>query len=47
MMIARLCGSAFGAPIGGCDPPQPAKSAAALMVSAKRNRKVPNLLPPR
>jgi hypothetical protein len=26
-MIARLCGIAPGAPIGGCDPPQPAKTA--------------------
>jgi hypothetical protein len=28
--IARLCGTAPGAPIGVCDPPQPARNTAAI-----------------
>jgi hypothetical protein len=32
--IARLCGIADGAPVGGCDPPQAASIAAALRPSA-------------
>jgi hypothetical protein len=36
-MIAARCGIAPGAPIGGCDPPQPTSiGAAKQMLSAKR-----------
>jgi hypothetical protein len=32
MAIAGLCGIAPGAPIGGCDPPQPASNATATQM---------------
>jgi hypothetical protein len=34
--VARLCGITPDAPIGGCDPPQPASVAARLTLKAKR-----------
>jgi hypothetical protein len=42
--VARLCGIAPSAPIGGCDPPQPVGIAAAAQILSAQLLKTRNLI---